>query len=286
MNRRLWFLFLFTFAACAGSQKAVIEPLAQPKPGEANVAQLIREADELFEQRLSEMSMREALLKYEQAYALDPTNAYVLDRLAIGYYGLAYAYVPTAETRIQLHDRGRQFALKRLELHPGYREVIHNGGSIPDAVAKINEKEYVHALWMAAANWGWWAELQGIQKVAFDVSKVRALMQRAVDLDPSYHCSGPLLMAAAFYAKAGAFGGDMEKARQYYEEATKDPVCYDNKIYFASFWAIPMDDRDLFLRLVTEVDNAPEDLTSEYRLENRVAKQKAKKLLTDIDKLF
>ncbi len=285
---RLLFATILSVAvtACAGSQQAVIEPMATPGPGSSNLATLVKEADAHFENRMQEAELRKAIEMFETAYAMAPTDTYVLDRLTAGYYQLGYAYTATNEGKIAYHDRGRQFGLKRLETNANYQKVVKDGGSLADAVAKIDDPTYVHALLLTASNWGWWAEKKGISKVAFDIPKIKALFNRALDLNPGYQCSGPRSMAAAFYAKAGAFGGDMEKAKNFYEESIKDPICYGNRVFYAEFYAVPTDDRELFHKLVKSVVDSPDDLTSETRLENRVAKERAKELLAEEDKLF
>ncbi len=271
--------------ACAGVQSAVITPVAGVAE-DADFTALVREADEEYEGRLEQERLRKALDLYEAAYAIHATDANVLDHLAIGYFQLGYAYMKEDADKQAAFERGRQFALKRLEMHPGYYAVVQNGGSMKEAVASIDDKAFVHALQFASANWGRWAEIQGISKVAFDIPKVRALFEKAMELDPDFLCHAPRLMAAAFYAKAGAFGGDMEKARELYEVSIQEEGCYDNKMYYAEFYAIPMDERDLYFRLVSEVAAAPEDATSLYRLENRTAKEKAAKFLAEIDNHF
>lgn len=286
MRRTHLLIALLSVSACAGSSKAVIEPLAPLAGQTGTVEEIVAAADKAWENRLDEAELRKGIQLYETAYAMQPGNKWVLDHLTTSYYQLGYAYTVTDEGKIAIHDRGRQFALKRLELHAGYKSVIDAGGSLEDAVAKITDKEYAHALIFAATNWGWWADKKGISKVAFDIGKVKALFFRAIDLDAAYLCSAPKMMAASFYAKAGAFGGDMDKAKQYFEEAIKEEGCYDNKMLYAEFVAIPTDDQELFHRLATEVLGAPEDTTSQVRLENRVAKEKAKALLAKEAELF
>ncbi len=274
-----------SLAACAGAQKAVVTPLAGVPSG-ADAESLRKAADELWEQRLDEKSLREAIGLYEQLYALEPANPALLDRLTRAYYLVGYAYTEDAEGKIAAHDRGRQFGLKRLELHSGYKEVVDGGGSMQDAVARIDDPAYVHALLFTSSNWGWWAEQKGISKVAFDIPKVKALFLRAMALDETYLCGGPKLMAAAFYAKAGAFGGDMELARKFYEDVTQDATCLDNKVLYARFYAIPLDDQLLFHRLLTEVVEAEADPALDHKLENAVAKRNAAALLAQENDLF
>lgn len=286
MRRISLLIALLSVSACAGSQKAVIEPIAPIAGQTGTVEEVVAAADQAFENRLTEAELRKAIGLYETAYAMQPDNKHVLDHLTTAYYQLGYAYTVTDEGKIAIHDRGRQFALKRLELHAGYKQVIDQGGSLEDAVAKIEDKDYAHALVFASTNWGWWADKKGISKVAFDIGKVKALFLRAMALDPTYLCSAPKMMAASFYAKAGAFGGDMDKAKQYFEEAIKEQGCYDNKMLYAEFVAIPTDDQQLFHRLAEEVVAAPDDTTSQVRLENRVAKEKAKAFLAKENDLF
>ena len=285
--RRLSLLAVaLVLAACAGSQKAIIQPVSTANTAGIDYARLVTEAEGHYLARADEKELRQSISMYEIAYAMRPTDAFVLDRLAVAYYQLGYAYTTTDAGKIANHERGLQFALKRLELDPGYKKVVDSGGSMVDAVAKITDPRYVHALQFAAANWGWVGEKKGISSMAFDIPKVKALFERAMALDPAYLCYAPVVMAASYYAKAGAFGGDMDKAHKYFEEAIQARECYDNKMLYAEFYAIPTDNEELFHKLSTEVDQAPVDTSTIYILENRVAKEKAKKFLAKEAQLF
>ena len=78
----------------------------------------------------------------------------------------------------------------------------------------------------------------------------------------------------------------MVKARQLYEEAVQDPLCLDNKLLYARFYAKPLDEEQLFRELLTDILEAPEDVDSDFRLENAAAKRTAAELLEQIDRFF
>ena len=58
------------------------------------------------------------------------------------------------------------------------------------------------------------------------------------------------------------------------------------KVLYAKTYAVQLQDRTLFKKLLKEVIGAPADILPEQQLANAVAKQKAKKLLESADDLF
>ncbi len=283
MRRSLILVFLLVATACAGSQRAVIQPMASAGEG-ADFETLVEHADAVYAAATSEASLRKAIELYEAAYALEQQSPHVLDRLSLAYYQLASAYAPSKAKRIEMHERGKNFGMKRLEMHPGYREVVEEGGAVKEAVARISELEYIHAMLFTASNWAWSGELQGLTKVAFDIPKVKAMFERAMEIDADYYCAGPTLLAASYYAKAGAFGGDMEKSYRLFSEATSDPQCLYNKVLFAEFYALQLYEQELYHRLLTEV--VEYDGESPYILENDFAKQRAAEMLAEEAEIF
>ncbi|MEE8269532.1 MAG: TRAP transporter TatT component family protein, partial [Nitrospinaceae bacterium] len=58
------------------------------------------------------------------------------------------------------------------------------------------------------------------------------------------------------------------------------------KVIYAKTYAVQMQDRDLFKKLLNAVLDARSDILPEQQLANAVAKQKAQKLLESADDLF
>ena len=83
------------------------------------------------------------------------------------------------------------------------------------------------------------------------------------------------------------FGGDPAKAKQYFEEALKLSGRRSHLIQvgYARNYAVNNRDRQLFLDLLNEVLNAP-DQGVDVRLSNKVARQRAERYIQHVDDWF
>jgi tetratricopeptide (TPR) repeat protein len=132
-----------------------------------------------------------------------------------------------------------------------------------------------------ATNFGLWATDQGMSVVLLHKDMIRKVMERCLALDPDYFYAAPHRYFGAFYAKAPAFaGGDMDKAKQHFEEAiARHPAYLGTLTRYAEFYAVKLQDRDLFRRLLNQVLAADENALPEVAAENAIEKKKAKALL-------
>ena len=143
--------------------------------------------------------------------------------------------------------------------------------------------------WMGQCWAGWlMLNLDDLQALVA-ISKVGAVLERALELDASYHYAGPHMLLGAFYGgRSKLLGGNPDKARDHFEKArelTQRTFLMVNVLY-AKTYAVQQQDRALFKKLLAEVMDAPADILPEQQLANAVAKQKAQKLLESADDLF
>ena len=121
-----------------------------------------------------------------------------------------------------------------------------------------------------------------------DLPIVEQIMLRVVELDESYYYGGAHIFLGAYYgSRPKMFGGKPEASRQHFERAL---VLNDRKfllthVAYAETYARAMFDRELFLKLLTEVTNQPL-LNSDMASSNKLAKIKAEKLIVQIDDFF
>ncbi|MFQ5445275.1 MAG: TRAP transporter TatT component family protein, partial [Nitrospinales bacterium] len=83
-------------------------------------------------------------------------------------------------------------------------------------------------------------------------------------------------------------GGNPEKSLHHFQEHQK---LMENKFLMSYFlqaktYAVQIQDRELFEKLLKKVLETPSDVLPEQRLANEVAKMKAEKLLERADDLF
>ena len=122
-----------------------------------------------------------------------------------------------------------------------------------------------------------------------DISRQEWLMRRVLEMDETFYHAGPHSFFGTFYgSRSRMFGGDPEKAKFHFEkslELTENKYLLTHYLY-AKTYAVQMQDRELFERLLKTVLETPLDVLPERRLANRVAKNKAQKLLDVADDLF
>lgn len=115
-----------------------------------------------------------------------------------------------------------------------------------------------------------------------------ACFERVYELDHTFNNYAPHVAMAGYYARASAaLGGQPEDSRREFEAA----ITATNRrfltylVMYARFYAVMVQDRALFRRLLEEVINAA-DVMPEQRLANQIAKRKAARYLAQIDDLF
>jgi len=232
------------------------------------------------------LKMLEGLLKG------DPENESLLKNLSEGFCGYAFSFVEDTDPQraSRLYLRGRGYA-ERLLTANGAPD--HLTGQNPEQLKnslQALDVDYLPGLYWLGQCWAGWLMLNLDDLQAFAaISKVEAVLQRALELDESYHYAGPHLLLGAFYGgRSKLLGGNPDKARGHFDQClqlTRNKFLMAKVIYAKTF-AVQMQDRPLFKKLLGEVMDAPADILPEQQLANAVAKQKAQKLLESADDLF
>ncbi len=255
---------------------------------ESQILAMQEERDpELAEQAIpANLKILEGLLKQ------DPDNTWILENLAEGFCGYAFSFLEDTEPAraSSLYERGKDYALRATILRTGREK--WQGLSLDEWSRALNEVDVSHqsALFWMGQCWGSWL-MQNLDSVeAFaDIPRLENLMVKVHDLDPAFHHAGPHLFLGAFYGgRSKMLGGNPEKSRHHFEKAlelTNDKYLLV-RLFFAKTYAVQNQDRKLFESQLQAVLQAPVDLFPEQRLANQVARQKATKLLGQIDELF
>lgn len=230
------------------------------------------------------LKMMEGMLKS------DENNADLLDRLAEGFCGYAFGFVEDDEPQraSALYLRGRDYALRSLSVYPGVAGLPDLGREeYKTALQKIDS---VPSLFWLAQCWAGWLNLNLDKPEALaQVPKLEAAIQRAAELDETYHYAGPHLLLGSFYGgRTRLLGGNPEKARFHFErnlELNRNEFLLAYVLY-ARTYAVQTQDRDLFERLLRNALETPSGVLPEQRLANETAKIKANKLMEMADELF
>ncbi|MFQ5672796.1 MAG: TRAP transporter TatT component family protein [Nitrospinales bacterium] len=274
---------MFVFHGCTVRELAVKFTLPLVEDQQAS---LLEEEDPVLAEHAipAQLKMLEGFLK------ADGANVRLLDRLAEGFCGYAFSFVEDKDKAraSALYLRGRRYA--RLALEKDMGGVTGLDGNLEETENVLHRATALPSLFWLGQCWGGWVMLNLDDVAALaDVSKVEKIMQRVLELDPSYHYAGPHMFLGSFYGgRTRLLGGNPEKARRHFEQslALTENRFLLNQVMYARTYAVQTQDRQLFETLLKGVLSAPAGILPGQRLANQVAKVKAKKLLESADELF
>ncbi len=276
-------ILLILFQGCSTLSTRMATPMVQSQYISIN-----EETDPVLAQQAipASLKMLEGLLRE------DPGNETLLKNLAEGFCGYAFSFVEDTDPKraSRLYLRGRGYA-ERLLVADGAPE--HLTAQSPEqfkGTLQTLDADHLPGLYWMGQCWAGWLMLNLDDLQAFvAISKVEAILQRALAMDESYHYAGPHLLLGAFYGgRSKLLGGKPDVARSHFEQSlnlTQNKFLMA-KVIYAKTYAVQMQDRPLFKKLLGEVMDAPADTLPEQQLANAVAKQKAQKLLESADDLF
>ena len=284
----LWMLPPILFLACgcgASRQTAYLADAASAKSVVAGATETT--AKQLWDERENPAKLRQALELYEQLAKAQPTRRDLLERLSRGYYLLAYGYETEEEKILAAYDAGARWGERILGLSSRFKERIAASAKDYEAL-DVTTKEDVAGVYWAYANLGKWAVLKGFTTVLRYKSKLKAFVDRAHELDPSYYHAAADRGLGAFYAKAPSFaGGDLKKSRAHFDSALKiAPGYFGTKMLMAEYYAVKTQDRKLFERLLDEVIKGDPNALPDVVPIQKVDQRKARDLLATADELF
>jgi len=222
----------------------------------------------------------------------EPGNLSLRRLVAEGFGGYAFLFVEDAEPQRAkgLYLRGRDHALAALSLKSVFVDLKDKNIDDVEKALKWAKKEDVPDLYWAGFGWAGMINLSKDDAAALaDLPKVVLLMKRVYELNPSFQFGGPDLFFGVYYAsRPPMFGGDYAKARTHFEWAHKITRGQYLMTHYlnARWYAVAIQDRELFKQLLTKVIDAPSGTLPEARLTDEAAKKKAAALLEKIDDFF
>jgi hypothetical protein len=253
----------------------------------------VAEADDAYLRRHVREETERAIALYEAALAQDPARAdgaAIRTRLSILYYGKAYyfdAEAPKAE-RMATYLLGRDHGLEALRSNPTFAAARDEGTSLKDAIPLLGEED-VGPLYWSALNWSRWGEMKGILRVALDIPKVRAAMERCNTLAEDYYEAAAHRFFSAFFAALPPFAGqDIDLAEAHARRAREiAPRHTENQITEADYLATFHRDRARYLALLQEVLDQPLPPESDpFYFELLVARWDAERKRADVDRVL
>lgn len=234
----------------------------------------------------SQLKLIETLLVSE------PENLSLRRLAAEGFSGYAFLFVEDAEPNRAkgLYIRGRDHALAALAFKSVFIGLKDKNIDDFEKALKWAKKEDVPDLFWAGSGWGGMINLSKNDSSALaELPKVVLLMKRAWELDPAFHFGGVDMFYGVYYASRPAMlGGDPAKAKVHFDWAHKITRGHYlmTHVLNARWYAVAVQDRELFKQLLTKVIESPAGVLPEARLTDEAAKRKAAIYLEKIDEYF
>lgn len=244
-----------------------------------------------------------ALKTYESLLQTVPRHRALLVATCSGFTQYAYAFVQTdadliepvdyeaakrlRERALKLYLRGRGYCLRALQTRlPGIEQRL-----VQDPVPALAqaEKDDVPLLYWTGASWGAAIALGIAQaELVADFPAVRALMERALELDETWSSGALHEVMITLDSLPEALGGSTERARHHFERAValQEGRSAGPYLSLAVGVSIATQNREEFERLLTQALAVDPDDDPPNRLANIIQRRRAAALLARAGELF
>jgi len=257
-------------------------------------------------------AMPSAILQAEALLSLSPDNEKLVIGLCRAYVAYTYGWVQDEweraddagdferadklEARVRLlYQRTTNLAMRVLRMHdgPGQLDEKLKTGKLEIVQAYLEQtftdRDDVPALYWTGLAWGSaMANSGGDVRAIVDAPIARAILAHSVELDPTYADSGALGVLGSVEALFPTlFGGSLDKSKALFERGIALSKRRNHLLLlgYAKTYAVNAQNRELFVKLVREVLDAP-DQGSDIRLSNKVARHRAQRYMARINEYF
>lgn len=241
---------------------------------------------------IAEIAIASNLKLLEGFHLADPKNKAMLQLLLEGYSGYSLGFLEDTqpERASMFYLRSRDYGFALLEQTKAFKKGIpEKEADFVERLPLIKESELPALFWTAFAWAGWINVNRDDPQAAFDLSKVKAMMTRVMEIDETFFFgSAHLFWGSTYGSVPRMLGGDPDKAKMHFDRAIeisggKFVMAY---VYSAQFYALMTLDDVLFEEDLQKVLDAPQDIMPGYELMTSIAKKKATGLLAQKDDLF
>ena len=251
----------------------------------------LAEAERWWAKRQSRPALEKAIAIWDILSDADDVPAPLLAQLARAYYLYADNFLRLAgeeQPMLAAFEQGVRCGERAMmAASAAFAQKMREGARVEEAVALIPATGLPAVYWYAT-NLGKFALAKGFATTLFYKDRIASVMQWVLNTDERFFYGAPHRYFGAFYAKAPAFaGGDLAKSKEHFERALQlSPEYLGTKVVYAEFYAVKADDRQLFTRLLQNVQAADANALPELVPEQRLEQEKAQHLLGKIDELF
>jgi hypothetical protein len=246
------------------------------------------------------------LMQLEGLARVVPENDAILMQLIKVYVAYAYGWIEDRAEDLQLAGdleaaelervRARQMYLRARDVgkhaisldHDGLESALSEGLEGFEAYLdrEFEDSDEAPILFWTGYAWGSFINLSlnDISAVS-DLGYAKALVARSVELDPTYFNSAGLTFLGV--ASSVELSGDLDAARALFERALTQTERHSLivQVNMARFYAVRTQDRELYVTLLQEVLDAG-NVNPQARLNNEIAKRRAKRYLEEVDERF
>lgn len=226
------------------------------------------------------------LVMLEGYIRADPENPALRRAAAQAYGSFAFGFLEQSEPERarRLFKRGRDHGMRVLLPRPGQERVPF------EALLKHTGPEDLPLLFWTAYCWSGWINMSRQDPDALaDLPRASAMMERARKLDPKFFYGGPDLFFGVYYAsRSPLLGGSPKRARAHFIRAiaASDGRFLMAKLLYARHYAVRVQDKKLFTKLLDEIESARPGILPDQALANALARRRAKALRAQVEDLF
>jgi len=193
------------------------------------------------------------------------------------------------ERAVNMSIKSKEYGINLLKQLNGLKTITDNTlTEIDRALYNISPGKVEYLFW-GAYGWATWIQYQdGAPGAMADLPVVEKIMLRVVELDESYYYGGAHIFLGSYYgSRPQMYGGEPDTSRKHFERALEinKRLFLLTQVAYAQTYARLMFDRELYLKLLTEVIEQPL-ADSEMASSNKLAKVKAEKLINQVDEFF
>lgn len=233
------------------------------------------------------------LFLLEGLIGTDPDNVDLRINASMLYFSYAFAFVED-------EDPGYASLLYRKGMAHGREALLRQNKKIArdwsvrfddfaSTLPELKEKDAPAAVW-TSANWAQFISIHlDSTAILRDIPKATSLLDRTAELDGAFFEGLPYIMIGSLHAfRPQMMGGSPEKSLENFEKASaaSQHNMLLGKVFFARFYCYRIQDAELFEKTLREVIATPLKEDDPYRMLNLIAKNKATKLLGEIDDMF
>jgi tetratricopeptide (TPR) repeat protein len=232
------------------SWQAGWEQFEQPSM-KGDVSSLLEKANKQIEKADNRQKVLGVIRTYDNVLKIDPKNREALLGLGSYCFLLGYGYADNSDEKEEYLLKSIMHSEQLMYENPDFKALVDDGEPVWDACRVLSKNEIEAMYWWYNSCGIYWKECRSGLGRLINISFVfrgQKVLTRMMEIDSKWGGGIPYYSWANFYAVApGLFGGDMEKADEYYKKAIElGPDMLNFRRTRALFYYTKTGDREAF----------------------------------------